>query len=64
MRTGMVALTDRDGTTLVAWKYDGEMGWQLYDTKGRPMGSLGFAKSPGNGVAGVVGKDGHFLLFR
>ena len=63
MRTGMVALSAHDGSTLVAWKYDGRTGWQLYDADGRPMGSPGSAKSSGNGVAGVVGKDGRFILF-
>jgi len=64
MRTGMVALTDQDGNTLVAWKNDGQTAWQLYDVDGQPKGSPGSAPSPGNGVAGVVGKDGHFVLFR
>ena len=64
MRTGMIALSAPDGSTLVAWKYDGQTGWQLYDVEGEPSGSPGFAKSSGNGVAGVVGKDGRFILFR
>jgi hypothetical protein len=64
MRTGVLALTAPDGSTLVAWANDGQAGWQLYDAEGRPLGSPGSAKSPGNGVAGVVGKDGRFILFR
>jgi hypothetical protein len=64
MRTGMLALTSPDGSTLVTWKNDDQMGWQLYDAGGRPSGSPGSAKSSGNGVAGVVSKDGHFILFR
>ena len=64
MRTGILALSGPDGGTLVAWKKDGVTGWQLYDAEGRPSGSPGSAKSPGNGVAGVVGKDGRFVLFR
>ncbi len=64
MRSGMVALSAPDGTTLVAWKNDGHTGWQLYDVEGQASGSPGFAKSSGNGVAGVVGKDGRFILFR
>jgi hypothetical protein len=64
MRTGMVALTAHDGRTLVAWKDGTQTGWQLYDVDGRPVGSPGSAKSSGNGVAGVVSKDGRFLLFR
>jgi hypothetical protein len=64
MRTGVLALTGRDGSTLVAWKKDGQTGWQLYDVEGEPSGPPGSAKSSGNGVAGVVGKDGRFILFR
>jgi hypothetical protein len=64
MRTGMLALSSPAGGTLVAWKKDGLAGWQLYDAKGQPAGPAGSAKSPGNGVAGVVGKDGGFVLFR
>jgi len=64
MRTGMLALSGPDGTTLVAWKKDGQMGWQAYDAGGRPSGSPGSAKSLGDGVAGIVDKGGHFVLFR
>jgi hypothetical protein len=64
MRTGMLALSGPDGKTLVAWKNDGRIGWQLYDVEGQPTGSPGSAKGSGNGVAGVVGKDGRFVLFR
>ncbi len=64
MRTGLVALSDRDGNTLVAWKKDGTLGWQLYDKRGRPKGNAGSAPSPGSGAAGVVTNDGRFVLFR
>jgi hypothetical protein len=64
MRTGMLALSAPDGSTLVAWKKDGETGWQVYDVAGRPSGPTGYVKSPGTGVAAVVGKDGRFILFR
>jgi len=64
MRTGMLALCAPDGITLVAWKKDGETGWQLYDGVGRPTGPPGSVKSSGNGVAGIVGKDSRFILFR
>ena len=64
MRTGMLALGAPDGGTLVAWKKDGRTGWQRYDGDGKPSGPAGSAESPGNGVAGVVGKDGRFILFR
>jgi hypothetical protein len=63
MRTGMVALSAQNGSTLVAWKHDGQTEWQLYDADGRPIGLAGSAKSSGTGVAGVVGNDGRFILF-
>jgi len=64
MRTGMLALTAPDGNTLVAWKKDDQISWQLYGVGGQPAGPTGSAPSSGNGVAGVVGKDGRFILFR
>jgi hypothetical protein len=64
MRTGMVALDAPGGGTLVAWRQDDSVKWQLYDAKGQPSGSVGSAKSAGAGVAGVVDKGGHFILFR
>ncbi|HEV3025628.1 MAG TPA: hypothetical protein VGX76_24315 [Pirellulales bacterium] len=64
MRTGMVALSAPDGSTLVAWKKDDQLGWQLYDAKGRPSGPPGSAPSPGSGVAGVVDSSGDYVLFR
>jgi len=64
MRTGMFTLTDAAANTLVAWKKNGELGWQVYDSKGQPLGSPSSAKSPGNGAAGVLTKDGRFVVFR
>jgi hypothetical protein len=64
MRTGMLALSAPDGSTLVAWTKDEQLGWQLYDAKSKPTGSPGYAKSSGNGVAGVVSTNGQFILFR
>jgi hypothetical protein len=66
MRTGMLVLNTPNGSTLVAWR-EGEgnrVGWQVYDAEGQPSGSPGSAKSPGKGVAGVVDRDGHYILFR
>jgi hypothetical protein len=63
-RTGLIALSGPDGCTLVTWTKDNELGWQLYEANGRPSGLLGSARSSGNGVAGVVDKEGHFILFR
>lgn len=64
MRTGLVALCAPNGHTIVAWKKDSQLGWQVYDTKGLPVGTPGSAASPGAGVAGVVDKAGRFVLFR
>jgi hypothetical protein len=64
MRTGMLALPGPDGSALVAWTKDGLIGWQLYDAEGKPLGTPGSVNSSGNGVAGVVSKDGHFILLR
>lgn len=64
IRTGLIALTSPDGSTLVAWKKDGRAGWQLYDAEGRPSGPPGSASGSGNGIAGVARQDGRFLLFR
>lgn len=64
MRTGIVALNDPAGNSLVAWKKDNQLGWQLYDKHGHPVGRAGSASSAGSGAAGVVAKDGRFILFR
>ena len=63
MRTGVVALSANDGATLVAWKNQDVLGWQLYDAAGQPQGSPGSAPSRGTGAAGVAMPDGRFLLF-
>jgi hypothetical protein len=64
MRTGMLALSAPDGNTLVTWKNGDQVGWQLYGVRGEPLGQPGSAKSSGTGVAGVVTKDGRFIIFR
>jgi len=63
MRTGLVALAASDGSTLIAWKHQDELGWQLYDREGHPQGPTGSIKSVGQGAAGVVDSNGRFLLF-
>jgi hypothetical protein len=63
-RTGVLVLAAPDGSACVAWAKDGQLGWQVYDEKGQPSGKPGSAKTNGNGVAGVVNKDGRFVLFR
>jgi hypothetical protein len=62
MRTGVIALGASDGTTLIAWKNNDTLGWQLYDAKGQPQGSTGSAPSPGSGAAGVALANGKFVL--
>lgn len=64
MRSGVVALGASDGESLVAWKHEGELGWQLYDKLGRPEGAAGYVKSPGKGAAAVVDRNGRFVLFQ
>src|SRR6266498_4302324 len=63
MRTGVLALSGKDRATLVAWKNKDILGWQLYDAKGQPAGTSGSGDNPGNGAAGVVLPNGHFILF-
>jgi len=64
MRSGVVALSAPNGESLVAWKHEDELGWQLYDAQGRPEGLPGSVKSPGKGAAGVVDENGRFILFQ
>jgi hypothetical protein len=64
MRTGILGLSAPDGSTLIAWRQDDCVKWQLYDAIGQPSGSVGSEKSAGTSVAGVVDKSGHFILFR
>jgi len=63
MRSGLVALNAPDGTTLVAWKNEDVLGWQLYDAKAQPQGEPGSAPSLATGAAGVVLPKGDFILF-
>jgi hypothetical protein len=64
MRTGTLALNAPDGSTLVVWKKENKLGWQLYDAAGQVTGRPGSAQSAGAGAAGVVDKDGRFILIR
>jgi len=63
MRTGIVALSAKDGATLIAWKNQEVLGWQLYDAQGQAIGSAGSAPSLGSGAAAVVLPDGRFMVF-
>jgi hypothetical protein len=64
MRTGVLTIATADGGALVAWKKDNQLGWQLYDSRGRPSGSAASTSSAGKGVAGVLAKNGDLVLFR
>jgi len=48
---------------IVAWKNKDILGWQLYDGKGRLQGEPGSVASPGGAAAGVVPRNGRFLVF-
>lgn len=63
MRTGVVALSAPDGVSLVAWKNQDVLGWQLYDVAGSPLGKPGSVPSRGSGAAAVVLGDGRFAVF-
>jgi len=63
MRTNLLAVSGKDGATLVAWKNDEKLGWQLYDPQGHPQGERGSVSSVGNGAAGAALLDGRFVLF-
>jgi hypothetical protein len=63
MRTGIVTIPAANGNTLVAWKKDNQLGWQLYDERGRPAGSPGSIRSGGSGAAGVLARNGDVILF-
>lgn len=62
VKTGYCAVV-APNATLVAWKKQDVLGWQLFDPKGQPQGNSGSAPSPGNGAAGVVLPNGRFVLF-
>jgi hypothetical protein len=64
MRTGVLTIPTKDGRTLVAWKKDSKLGWQLYDDRGQPSGAPGSTRSAGAGAAGVLAKNGDIVLFR
>lgn len=64
MRTGLVALPTDDGKALVVWKKDEQLGWQMYDEKGKTSGNPGSARSAGSGVAATLAKNGDIVMFR
>jgi len=64
MRTAIQPIPLVNGWSLVAWKKENQLGWQLYDDQGRPSGPPGSAASAGTGVAAVVARNGEVVLFR
>jgi len=64
MRTGLIALGAPDHEALVAWKDKGQLNWQLYGNDGGPDGGPGSSPSLGKGTAGLVDRDGRFVVFR
>ena len=62
MRTGLVALGGAAGSTLIAWKRDGELSWQRYNAQGVAEGAVKSVPSQGKGVAGDTDKHGTFIL--
>jgi hypothetical protein len=63
MRTGVSAVNAVDGTTVVTWKNNQVLGWQVYNGKGERQGEPGSMASAGNGAAAVALADGTFLVF-
>lgn len=63
LESGLLALSAPDGATLVAWKHNNRLGWQVYDAQGHPQGEAGSVASLGSGAAGVVLPKGRFVLF-
>lgn len=64
MRSGILPVAAKDGSTLMVWKKDDQTGFQRYDQSGRPTGSSGSMKSAGKGVAGVLSKNNEVILFQ
>jgi hypothetical protein len=63
MRTGMLALNDTEGNTLIVWKDLGKLMWQLYDRDGVASSETGSVDSSGNAIAGTADRQGNFVLF-
>lgn len=64
MRTGIMTIPTSDGQTLVVWNKDDQVGWQLYDNRGRASGNPGSVKTTGKGVAAVLAKNGDLVVFQ
>ena len=63
MRNSLLAMSAPDGSTLIGWKNNDVLGWQLYDSNGQAKGNPGSTDNLGSGAAGVQLRDGRFLLF-
>jgi len=62
-RHGVAAVPAPDGSTLVVWNKDGQIGWQRYDPDAQPVGATGSAATSGKGVAAVALPDNRFVVF-
>ncbi|MGK0186580.1 MAG: hypothetical protein ACI9R3_002363 [Verrucomicrobiales bacterium] len=59
-----VVLTTAEGTSLVAWKNDNQLEWQIFDSSNALVGKRGSHVSENSDrPAGVVTKSGKFVLF-
>jgi hypothetical protein len=63
MRSMPLALTNPSGMSLIAWRQQGQLHWQLYDAQNNPTGAPGSAAGASLQAAGVVDKAGGFVLF-
>jgi hypothetical protein len=62
MRSGILALSNPAGETMVVWKKDDQLNWRLYNARNQPLGTTHSAKSPGKGAAAIVDREGQFAV--
>ena len=63
MRSQPLALTNASGMTLIGWRQEGQLQWQVYDAQNNPVGARGSAAGVSLAAAGVVDKEGRFVVF-
>jgi len=63
MRSQPLALTNAAGMTLIGWRQQGQLMWQVYDNQNKPIGAKGSAQGVSPAAAGVVDKAGRFIIF-
>jgi hypothetical protein len=51
------------GMTLIGWRQQGQLRWQVYDAQNKPIGPCGSAAGASLQAAGVVDRSGRFVLF-